>query len=114
MNWNLHCWGMAYTFRNINYESADKFMLYYCSQCHMPALGGAMNLCQACGQSESVVRIPNTYITNLAFQELYAAGFGHTFMTEPLTEDQAAEWVDEQALEAEFQRLSSRVVKPEQ
>ena len=98
-NWNLYCYGMAATFQNINHECADKFMMYYCTRvedektgrrCNRQALGcidTGFYYCLSCKTGKHVVRIPNTYITNLTFQELYTAGFGHTIVARPLPSD---------------------------
>jgi DNA-directed RNA polymerase beta subunit len=82
-NWNFHCHGMAYMFSNVNYECADKFLAYQCTRCNIPAIGCAdtgVYICSGCLGSEHVVRLRVPYITSLAFQEMYAAGWGHTLV----------------------------------
>jgi len=84
-NWNLYCYGMPYMYENINCESADKFLLYMCTKCNIQALGcqeSKFYFCVSCKSREYIVRLPNTYITNLTLQELYTAGFGHAIITE--------------------------------
>ena len=83
-NWNFHCHGMPYMFSNVNYECADKFIAYQCTRCSIPAIGGrdtGLYLCSMCLQSDCIVRLKVPYITSLAFQEMYAAGWGHTLVS---------------------------------
>jgi DNA-directed RNA polymerase beta subunit len=82
-NWNLHSHGMPFMFQNANYESADKFMIFFCTRCNMPCIGcieSDFYFCKMCEKQDAIVRLNIPYVTSLAFQELYAAGWGHTFV----------------------------------
>lgn len=97
-NWNLHAHGIAHMFQNVNYESADKFMQVYCTRCNFPALGSVdagFFICQTCKQTDALVRVYVPYITNLTFQELYTAGWGHTLVCEPMADAKMPNFVDE-------------------
>jgi DNA-directed RNA polymerase beta subunit len=86
-NWNLHCYGAPHMFQNINYESADKFNVFYCQRCHVQALGCVETgyyMCLSCKSADHLVEVRIPYITNLTFQELYTAGIGHTIVTRPI------------------------------
>lgn len=90
-NINTYSYGMAAVFRAVNYEAADKFLTYWCTACKMQAIGckeSSLYFCTSCRSSKNIVRVPMTYITNLVFRELYAAGLGHTIITEPVPEDE--------------------------
>lgn len=109
-NWNLHSYGMPSVFQNINQESADNFLLYVCTNCDNFALGcieSRFFFCKTCESSDHIVRIPNTYITNLCIQEMETAGFGHALICEPiqeeldLLEDEQAMFVKQQQEEEE-------------
>ncbi len=79
---NLHGMGLAYVFRNMNYDSADKFIMYHCVKCQMPAIGcreTGFYLCRKCRVADHVVKLEVPYIANLVFSELMTAGFGHGF-----------------------------------
>ncbi len=83
-NWNIHSYGMPSVFRDINCESADKFTLYWCSRCNIQCMGCVdinFYFCTSCKRNDKIIKLNNTYITNLAFQEMETAGFGHTFIT---------------------------------
>lgn len=99
MNWNMYCYGMPGMLRNINHESADKFLMYFCTKCHTQAVGcqdTGYYMCLVCKTPKHVGRLPNTYITNLVFQELNTAGFGHTIVTEVAEQDLDA--IDEEVV----------------
>ena len=107
-NMNTNSYGMAETFRDVNYESADKFMTYWCTSCHVQAIGcieSSLYFCVSCRSSLHIVRVPMTYITNLAMQELYTAGLGHTVITEKIPEDDIT--VDEDKIFEDFRKLSA-------
>lgn len=90
-NINTYSWGMSAVFRAVNYECADKFTMYYCQKCSMQAVGcreSSIYYCIYCRTGKHVLRVPMTYITNLVFKELYAAGLGHTIITEPIPKDE--------------------------
>lgn len=79
-NWDLHSWGLAELFRNMNYFVADKFKILFCTRCKIPAIGCEANkffFCTNCKKFDEIVCIPIPYITNLTQQETFAAGFGH-------------------------------------
>lgn len=105
-NINTYSYGMSAVFRAVNYECADKFTTYYCNKCHMQAVGckdSKLYFCISCKSSQHVLRVPMTYITNLVFSELYAAGIGHTIMTEKIPEDEIVQ--DDDAIFDQFQQL---------
>lgn len=82
-NWNFRGHGMPFMFQNVNYESADKFMIFSCTRCHTPAIGcleSNFYFCKVCEKSDAIVRLNIPYITCLTFQELYTAGWGHTLV----------------------------------
>ena len=84
-NWNLRCYGMAEFFRNVNYENADRFQLWWCTKCHMQAIGCPdidFYWCKSCDSEDHLKRLPIAYISNLVMQELMPAGLGHTLIVE--------------------------------
>ena len=92
-NWNMMSYGMTSMFQAINYESADKFELFVCSKtgCGKPAVGNKQThvyVCPQCKTGEHVVRLPNTYITQLFLSETQAAGLEHTFVCEPVPKEE--------------------------
>jgi DNA-directed RNA polymerase subunit B' len=100
-NGNLFSYAMSAVFKDINYESADKFTLYWCSKCNTQCIGcfeTAFYFCKLCNSSDHVVRIPNTYITNLCFQEMEAAGFGHTLVVEKVQSDDVNIGMDDELI----------------
>jgi DNA-directed RNA polymerase II subunit RPB2 len=105
-NWNFFCYGMSMVFQNFNRDSADKFLLFQCTKCNIPAIGNLetnLYLCLSCKSSEHIVRLPNCYITNLTFQELYAAGFGHTIIAQLENSDIV---MDEERLFDQYRRMA--------
>ncbi len=78
----LHSHGASAIFENFNYHSADRFTVYHCTQCQMPALGcpeTGFYLCTKCKTNEHVVQLPIPYISNLTMQEAMTCGWGHRF-----------------------------------
>ena len=58
---------------------------HQCTRCQIPAIGGAdtgLFVCPGCLRGDDVVRLRVPYITSLAFQEMYTAGWGHTLIAE--------------------------------
>jgi DNA-directed RNA polymerase beta subunit len=97
-NWNFHCHGIPFMFQNVNYESADKFMIFFCTRCNWFAIGcieSDFYFCKVCETSDKVIRLKVPYTTCLTFQELYTAGWGHTFVADELTESAKALTIDE-------------------
>lgn len=80
---NVASYGASDTIRDINYESADSFVTYYCNRCRSfySTIGNKdmnMYLCVSCRKSDKIVRLKVPYITSLLLQEIYCLGFGHT------------------------------------
>jgi DNA-directed RNA polymerase beta subunit len=89
-NWNFHCHGVPFMFQNVNYESADKFMIFFCLKCNWYAIGCVESnfyFCKMCENKDSdkIVRLKVPYTTCLTFQEMYTAGWGHTFIAEEVS-----------------------------
>jgi DNA-directed RNA polymerase III subunit RPC2 len=95
-NWNLVSWGTCSLFRNMNYHSAEKFMMLMCNRCSMPAIGCITTnvfFCKICKKSDEVVRVLVPYITNLWMQETSTVGWSHKLITQkapPNTSDEMA------------------------
>lgn len=105
-NINTYSYGMSALFRAVNYDCADKFMTYWCQKCHMQAVGcrdSSLYYCTACQSGQHVVRLPLTYITSLVLKELYAAGLGHTIVTERVPEEEIV--VDDEKIFQQFRQL---------
>lgn len=82
-NWNFHGHGISFMFQSINYDSADKFVTFFCIKCQWFAFGCVDTkffYCKSCKQSgDNILRLNVPYTTCLTFQEMYTAGWGHTF-----------------------------------
>lgn len=87
---NLYSYGASATVQSLFHDSADAFVMYVCKKCQIQAIGNAelgVYHCTKCkGGSESLLRVNSNYITNLTFQELAAAGFGHKLKVRPSTD----------------------------
>ena len=84
-NWCLYGVGQSNMFQSINQESADRFLLYHCTKCQLPAIGNQetkLYYCLVCKTGKHVGRLPSTYISNLTPQELAVMGFGHKTVAE--------------------------------
>lgn len=100
---------MSRVFSDVNWQSADKFMTYWCTKCHAQAVGcqdSDLYHCLMCKSSADIVRLPVTYITNLIFEELYGAGLGHSIVSEKLPASEVV--VDEDYI---FQRSRALRIK---
>jgi DNA-directed RNA polymerase beta subunit len=110
-NWNLHCHGLSAMFQNVNYESADKFMVFFCTRCNNFAIGcmeSDFYFCKMCEKSDEIVRLELPYITCLTFQELYAAGWGHTLIAKKKHTNDVDLTSDESKIFHEHQKLISK------
>ncbi len=88
-NWCVNSWGTTSIFRNMNYHSAEKFMILMCNRCHQPALGCMETnvfYCKICKKSDEVIRVVIPYISNLFNQETTTCGWAHKFMTQKCPE----------------------------
>jgi DNA-directed RNA polymerase beta subunit len=87
---NLYSYGASATIQSLFHDSGDSFVVYVCKKCQVQAIGNAelgVYHCRKCrGGSESLVRLNSNYITNLTFQELAAAGFGHKLKVRPCSD----------------------------
>jgi len=84
-NWNLNSWGVAAVFQNMNYHCAEKFTLFYCGRCSVPAIGCTQTnvfYCKVCKKSDEILRLLVPYITNLTLQELFASGWAHKLIVQ--------------------------------
>lgn len=105
-NWNLQALAVPHMFQNMNYYSADKFTIYVCTKCNLQALGNSgLNefYCLNCKSSLGVVQIKLPYITNLTFQELHAAGWGHKM----IMREREADEIDHLSVQYEQMNLVS-------
>jgi DNA-directed RNA polymerase beta subunit len=84
-NWCLNSHGTSGLFRNMNYHSAEKFMILMCNRCSLPAIGCiATNVffCKVCKKSDEIIRVLVPYITNLWMQETSTVGWSHKLITQ--------------------------------
>jgi DNA-directed RNA polymerase III subunit RPC2 len=81
--WNSHSHGTAATSQNFNYDAADKFIVYFCRRCRVNAMGcfaTKYSFCQVCKTNDQVVRLRVPYVSPLTQQEMFAAGWGLTYI----------------------------------
>ena len=104
--WNLYCFGMAMTLRNMHYEVADKFLIFFCTKCCNNAIGcldTGFYFCKVCENGDNLVRLYVPYTTSLLFKELGCAGWGHTFIARK--KQNHAEGADEDQIFDKYKRL---------
>ena len=104
--WNLYCFGMAQTLRNMHYDVADKFIIFFCTKCNNNAIGCVSTgfyFCSVCEDSKDIVRLKVPYTSNLIFKELACAGWGHTFVARK--RESAIDCADEQETFEKHKRI---------
>jgi len=86
--WNNNSCGISFFGRNVSYTCADKFRIFWCTKCQIPAIGSkGFALCKSCNSREHVERLFLPYTTNLVQQELMTIGYGLKFGTSKVEED---------------------------
>jgi DNA-directed RNA polymerase beta subunit len=86
-NANWACHGATSMFQSINFESADKYWITFCTKCQMKAIGCLETnffFCKMCNSFEHLIRLKIPYTTNLSQSEMFAASWGTTFQAHEL------------------------------
>jgi DNA-directed RNA polymerase beta subunit len=103
--WNTHSLGITAFSRNAHYTCADRFRVFWCVPCAMPALGSTDGFywCHGCKSRQHIVRLQVPYTTNLVQQELLTCGYGMRYETQALAPEEVS-FMDEEAYLHQQQR----------
>jgi DNA-directed RNA polymerase beta subunit len=89
-NWNWGAHGAPHMLQSINYDSADKSWITFCTRCQMPAIGCKETkffFCKMCNSFDALVQLKIPAISNLMESEAFTASWGLTFQAEEVNQD---------------------------